>query len=136
MRPALCDHIGLFTDNAARLKEFYEDILGFSVMHESVLPMSTVEQIFGVKCDCRFIKLFKNDFMLEIFEPLSTNLDKRVASSVGVNHWGYSVDNREAFVAELRKNGAHVIEVERNGHSVYFITDPDENRIEIRECNK
>lgn len=136
MRPAMCDHIGLFTDNATRLKEFYVDMLGFSVMHESVLPMSTVEEIFGVKCDCRFIKLSKNDFMLEIFEPLSTNLGKRVASSAGVNHWGHCVDNREAFVQELRRSGVHVIEVERNGRSVYFITDPDENRIEIRECHK
>ena len=132
----MCDHIGLFTENAARLKEFYEDILGFRVKHESTLPMSTVERIFGVKCDCRFIKLFKNDFMLEIFEPLSTNLGKRVANSVGINHWGYCVDNRESVVEELRESGVHVIEVERNGHSVYFITDPDENRIEIRECHK
>jgi catechol 2,3-dioxygenase-like lactoylglutathione lyase family enzyme len=134
MRLAMCDHIGLFTGNAARLKKFYEDILGFNLKHESILPMSTVEKIFGIKCECRFFKLLKNNFMLEIFEPLSIEPKQRVAGIVGINHWGYCADDREALVEELRKRSVPVIEVIRNGHSVYFIIDPDENRIEIRDC--
>ena len=128
----MCDHIGLFTMNAAKLKAFYEDVLGFQFQQESILPASTAETIFGIKCECRFIKLSKNGFVLEIFEPLSTRLHQRVADIVGINHWGYCVNDREAFIRELRQRNVHVIEIRRNDRSVYFITDPDENRIEIR----
>ena len=133
MKYTTCDHIGLFTQNASELTAFYTGILGFELANDGILPRSIVESIFGLTDDCRFIKLSKNDFMIELFQPLSTELRKRIAGIVGINHWGYSVSDRTAFVEKMRKEGQQIVEVDRNGRSVYFLIDPDGNRIEIRE---
>ena len=130
-----CDHIGFFTKNAEKLVEFYTGVLEFVVTQESVLTGSIVNAIFGLESDCRFVKLVKGDFMLELFEPLSPDIRKGISKVAGLNHWGYCVDNREDFVKNLRTKNVPVIEIKRNGRSVYFMTDPDENRIEIRDCH-
>lgn len=128
-----CDHIGFFTKNADKLIEFYTGILDFTVQQESVLPSAIAEMIFGIDSDCRFIKLVQNDFMLELFEPLSPKARNGMTRVSNLNHWGYCVENREDFINKLRTENVPVIEIKRNGRSAYFITDPDENRIEIRE---
>jgi catechol 2,3-dioxygenase-like lactoylglutathione lyase family enzyme len=130
----ICDHVGFFTKNAEKLTEFYTGVLGFVVKQDSVLPGSIVNAIFGLETDCRFIKLVKGNFMLELFESLSPKICEVISKATGLNHWGYCVDNREDFVKRLRTKGIPVIEIKRNGRSVYFMTDPDENRIEIRDC--
>ena len=129
----ICDHIGFFTTNAEKLIEFYTGVLAFRVTQDSILPNAVVNAIFGFKSDCRFIKLVKEDFMVELFELLSPNMLERTSEASGLNHWGYCVDNREDFVRRLRTENVPVIEIKRNGRSVYFITDPDNNRIEIRD---
>jgi catechol 2,3-dioxygenase-like lactoylglutathione lyase family enzyme len=131
-----CEHIGFFTMNAEAMKEFYIRVLGFELGNESTLPKSLVENIFGLADDCRFVKLYKGGFMVEIFEPLSSRLHIRMADHAGVNHWGFCVADRASFVENLRGDGLSVIEIDRNGRSVYFLTDPDGNRIEIRECSE
>ena len=73
--------------------------------------------------------------MVELFEPLSPDIRKGISRVAGLYHWGYCVDNREDFVKRLRTKNVPVIKIDRNGRSVYFMTDPDENRIEIRDCH-
>jgi len=131
-----CDHIGFFTKNVEAMKQFYTRVLGFELGNESTLSRSLVEKIFGLADECRFVKLHRHGFMIEMFEPLSERLRERVASQIGMNHWGYCVADREIFVQELRRDGIGVIEIDRNGRSVYFLIDPDGNRIEIRDYAK
>ncbi len=128
-----CDHIGFFTKNADRLIEFYTVILKFTFKQESVLSSSMTRAIFGVDSDCRFIKLVRNDFTLELFEPLSVKVREKMSRVSCRYHWGYCVENREQFVQNLRAKSIPITEIKRNGRSVYFITDPDTNLIEIRD---
>lgn len=132
MKHNSCEHIGLFTQNMSISKTFYTNILGFEVKSYGILPRSVVEPIFGLADDCRFMKLEKDGFMIEIFQPLSTVPQERTIGSIGINHWGYRVDDRAAFVARMRRNGQRIVEIDRNGRSVHFLIDPDGNRIEIR----
>ena len=115
------------------MKEFYIHVLKFELGKESTLAKSLVKDIFGIAADCRFVKLHKNGFMVEIFQPLSPEFQARVAGQVGMNHWGYCVADRSIFVEKLRREGLPVIEIDRNGRSAYFLVDPDGNRIEIRD---
>ena len=71
--------------------------------------------------------------MLELFEPLSTKVREAISRVSCLNHWGYCVENREDFVQNLREKDVPVIEIKRNGRTVYFVTDPDTNLIEIRD---
>jgi catechol 2,3-dioxygenase-like lactoylglutathione lyase family enzyme len=130
-----CDHIGLYTNNSKKLEKFYLKILGFKKEKEEILPKSIFKLIFGIPTDCRFIRLYADNMKLEIFEPISTPAKKRVANIASINHWGFCVEDRKKFVQKLKIKKVKIIEVKRNGHTVYFVTDPDGNRIEIRECH-
>lgn len=129
----ICDHIGFFTNNAESMIEFYTQVLGFRLGTDSRISGSIVEQIFGNDAECRFIKLHKERFMVEIFQPLNQKSVAHAATQVGMNHWGFCVEDRGAFVERLRADGVPVKEINRNGRSVYFLQDPDGNRIEIRD---
>jgi catechol 2,3-dioxygenase-like lactoylglutathione lyase family enzyme len=129
-----CDHIGFFTAHAEAMKEFYTRILGFEPGNETELSKSVVENIFGIAERCRFIKLHKNGFMLEIFEPISSETQMPTSGKVGINHWGYCVADRTHLIEKLRKDSIPVIEIKRDGRNAYFLVDPDGNRIELREC--
>lgn len=131
--PRACDHVGLFTNDCERLMNFYVEKLGFKKEKTTMLPESLIEPIFGVASDCRFIKLAADNVIIEIFQPTSIRATTRLSSSAGLNHWGYCVGNREKFVEALKEKKVAIIEVRRNAHKIYFIEDPDGNRIEIRD---
>ncbi len=131
--PRACDHVGLFTNDSDRLVNFYVEKLGFKKEKDTTLPESLTEPIFGVASDCRFVRLAAGNVMIEIFQPTSIKATTRLSSSTGLNHWGYCVGNRETFVEVLKEKSVAIIEVRRNAHRIYFIEDPDGNRIEIRD---
>ena len=122
--------------SAQTMKDFYTSILGFTSGRESVLPAAIVDSIFGIAVDCRFIKLHKEGFILEIFEPISREFQRRSPDHVGMNHWGYCVADRNGLIEGLREKRIPLIEMQRNGRSTYFLVDPDGNRIELRECTQ
>ena len=130
-----CDHIGIFTNNSKRLLSFYIKKLGFRKQKETILPKSIVKSIFGISSDCRFIRLISDNVMIEMFEPLSIRGHRRINNITGYNHWGYCVGDRKKFVQVLKRQKVKIIKVKRNNHLVYFIKDPDGNRIEIREIS-
>jgi len=129
-----CDHIGILTNNAGALLNFYTEKMDFIHEKEEILSSSVFEKIFGFAVDCRFIRLSAGDFMLELFEPARRSACMRTAEMTGLNHFGYCVKNRRDYVDRLRKKNVGIIEVKRDSHTVYFVSDPDGNRIEIREC--
>jgi catechol 2,3-dioxygenase-like lactoylglutathione lyase family enzyme len=131
--PHGCDHIGILTNNAHTLITFYTEKLDFQREREEVLPRSIFEQIFGFATDCRFVRLSAGDFALELFEPLRAQARTRTAEVTGLNHFGYCVQNKQDYVDRLREKNVDIIEVKRSSHTVYFVCDPDGNRIEIRE---
>jgi catechol 2,3-dioxygenase-like lactoylglutathione lyase family enzyme len=131
-----CDHIGIYTNHARKLEKFYTQKLGFKKEKEEILGQSIVELIFGLRAQLKFIRLTSGSMMIELFEPQSVRIKKKMSSITGYHHWGYCVPDRIKFVKKLKRQGVHVIEVKRNKHTVYFITDPDENLIEIRNIVK
>ncbi|UCD05129.1 MAG: VOC family protein [candidate division WOR-3 bacterium] len=132
----VCDHIGLFTEDAQRIKEFYVRVFGFEPGDEKILSGTIVADIFGLNTDCRFIKLRKDGFVIEVFEPLLPRLQKQLASRIGINHWGCCVKERATLIRKLQKENIPIIEIKKDGHSVYFVIDPDGNKVEVRECQK
>ncbi len=129
-----CDHIGILTNNAGLLLSFYTEKMDFTRTREELLDRSLVEQIFDFAADCRFIKLTAGNFMIELFEPLHAEARARTAAVAGLNHFGYCVKDRGDYINQLRMKNVDIIEVRRNSHTAYFVSDPDGNRIEIRQC--
>jgi catechol 2,3-dioxygenase-like lactoylglutathione lyase family enzyme len=136
-----CDHVGFFTNDSARLVRFYRDELGFILEKEELLPASIMRPIFGLPHPCRLIKLSAATgkpaphppLKIEIFHPVGLRLPRRRNGIVGCNHCSFTVGDKKRFLRKIRSRGVPLIEVGRNGHSVFFIKDPDGNRIEIRD---
>ncbi|MBN3039463.1 MAG: VOC family protein [Candidatus Omnitrophica bacterium] len=127
-----CDHIGILTNNVKRLERFYVDKLGFKKEKQEVLPRAISKAVFGIDCDCDFIRLEYASVKIELFRPKKSRL-KRNQGHAGNHHWGFAVLDREAFCRKLKAKKTKLIEVKRNSHVVYFAQDPDGNRIEIRD---
>jgi len=127
-----CDHIGILTKDRRRLERFYVEKLKFKRERRDTLPKSLMKAIFGIESECELSRLVSGEVKIEIFEPGSTQAKKRAQKVAGYNHWGYCVGDREKFVQVLKRRGVRTIEVKRDVRTVYFVVDPDGNRIEIR----
>ena len=133
-----CDHIGILTGDAERLMKFYCDLLGYRTVRDEVVDAAVMEAVFATAAACRLVKLSPADagpegVNIEIFCYLEGGLGERPTRASGYNHWGLRVDSREDFIADARRRGLAVTEIRRDGRPVFFISDPDGNRIEISD---
>ena len=127
-----CDHIGIITNNAKRLEKFYIDRLGFKKEKDVILPKNNAKSIFGLNCNCKFIRLYREALKIELFQPLSKRLKSNI-NAIGNHHWGFLVKNRVRFCAGLKRKRVPIVEIDRGGFITYFAKDPDGNMIEIRD---
>lgn len=130
---AECNHIGLFSKYPDKLMPFYMEKLGFEHLGTKSISKEWMTQIFGMPAACRLIKLHYGSAVVEIFVPQGGDLNDRIPPSVGYNHWGLGVEDKEAYVRRLEKKGVPVLKLEGTGKFIYFIKDPEGNSIEIYE---
>jgi len=127
-----CDHLGILTNNAKRLEDFYIRKMGFKKEKKVILPKSDAKPIFGINSDCTFIRLESDGVKVEIFQPLKAKLNSN-QKCIGIHHWGYQVQDRKLFSQRLKKKKVNVLEIDRKSHVAYFVNDPDGNKIELRD---
>jgi len=130
---SMCHHIGLFSQNPESLVSFYTEKLDFEHQGTKSISADWMTRIFGMPDACQLIKLRFGSAVVEIFAPRTGGLDNRTTPSVGYNHWGFGVEDKEAYVSRLEKKGVPVLKLEGTGKFIYFIKDPEENLIEIYE---
>ncbi|HDZ77029.1 MAG TPA: VOC family protein [Candidatus Omnitrophica bacterium] len=127
-------HIGLFTNRPKRLINFYQAFFGFKQEKVGLIDKKTSKQIFGLSYECKMYVLALDTLRLELFHPKSTKLKRSSRDIVGLNHWGFFVKDKHKFAEQLKKAGARIKKIKRpSGHFVYFVSDPDNNLIEIME---
>ncbi len=128
-----CDHVGVMTNNAEAMIEFYAVKLGFEMEKDEVLPASIAREIFGIASDLRFVRMVLGDLKIELFEPMVVEEGTGEMVCGGYHHWGLLTEDREGVVARLKEDEVDVVEVrKKDGHVVYFARDPDGNLIEVR----
>ena len=128
-----CDHVGLFSQNPKKLIPFYTEKMGFEQIGTKTISKEWMTQIFGMPAACQLVKLRYGFAVVEIFVPQAGGLNDRITPSVGYNHWGLGVEDKEAYVDRLEKKGVPVLKLEGTGKFIYFIKDPEGNLIEIYE---
>jgi catechol 2,3-dioxygenase-like lactoylglutathione lyase family enzyme len=128
-----CHHFGILARNPENLKEFYVKWLGFEEGETRLLPADLVNQIFGIPSPCYLTKLSHGSLVLEIFSLTDIDTQERKYATVGYNHWGMGVEDKEQFVQDLKKKNVPVMEIEHSGRMIYFVKDPEGNLIEIYE---
>lgn len=131
------NHLGLFTQRPKRILNFYLRGLGFKKEYQTLLPKSVIYPIFKINQECHMAKLIKDDIALEIFWFGKYKLKDAGRGTVGCNHFGLEVKDREKFLRRLHKRlKLKIIKVDRGSYSVYFLQDPDKNLIEVKEPQK
>ena len=128
-----CNHIGVTSADPETLIRFYTEKIGFVREGEKNVPSALMERIFGIDAACRLIKLRFGRVVLEIFDFQTTIVPRGQGCGVGINHWGLEVEDKMSFIRKLRRHSVSLIEAEGKGHTIYFILDPEGNRIEIFE---
>lgn len=126
-------HVGLFTNHPEELIQFYTQKLGFEQGESRIIPADFMNQVFGVPAICQMTKLKYDTVILEVFSPENLELKLSSLPSAGYNHWGLAVDDKEQFCQALVQKGVKVIKAQYKDRFIYFIQDPEENRIEVFE---
>ncbi len=129
-----CDHIGIFTNHYHKMVNFYTQKLGFTKVKEESISKSLIQPIFGVASEGKFTRLVSGDVGIEIFTLVGLRLLKKHDRMLGYNHWAICVTDVKKFLSGLKRKKVKIISIKRNDHFVYFIKDPDGNRMEVKEC--
>jgi catechol 2,3-dioxygenase-like lactoylglutathione lyase family enzyme len=120
-------HVALVASSEEHADRFYQGILKLNKIKTSQLTGDLAVKIFGVDIACPFV-LYSDDHMA--FEIFIT--DRIPAVNTPLNHVCLQVDDREAFMAACRAEGAEVILIPRGDYHLCFVKDLDGNLFEIK----
>ena len=127
-------HLGLLSNQPLRLREFYVKKLGFTEGESRTIARDLMQKIFNLPVECRMLKLHRQDSVLEIFAPQGLELLPSHDNLTGINHFGIWVQDKEAFCTELAAQDVPVIKAAYKDRFIYFVQDPEGNRIEVFEA--
>lgn len=122
-------HVALSVPSLEESVEWYQEMLGFSVLSRMTIPHNGVNLVF----------LGNGEFIIEVLEvpgadplPEGRSHPDSDNSTLGVKHFCIAVDDNVSFVQRLREKGVKVV-FEPAGMPAYcaFINDPTGNIIEI-----
>ncbi len=120
------DHIHLICPNIESTKQWYLEVLGGKQTFESEFKGAKLYYI-----DLNGFNIFLIEKLPE-GEPLPATMETRV----GIDHFGLTVEDMDAAVAELQSKGVNFV-VEpmpvRPGVRIAYIEAPDKVRIELCE---
>lgn len=129
---ATSNHIGLITRRPEAIINFYTSVLGFEQGESRTLSRDMMEAIFDIQAEGKMTKLQFGKVVLEVFSCEGKLKDKDVYGC-GYNHWGLSVDDKEAYINDKEAAGAFISRIKYKDRFIYFIKDPDGNLIEVFE---
>jgi catechol 2,3-dioxygenase-like lactoylglutathione lyase family enzyme len=120
------DHIHLRSSNPKAVADFYHRVFDARII-ESMRPNGKPR----FDLDVNGLQIF-----IAETEPGVETQQALAEPTIGLDHFGFRVDNLEEAVEELRRRGADIIDGPRtvpSGLKIAFVRAPDEVRIEIVE---
>ncbi|MFA5059488.1 MAG: VOC family protein [Candidatus Omnitrophota bacterium] len=128
-----CHHIGLFVRDLKKMDRFYTRHLGFKLERSRMIDQKNIREIFGINSSCEMRYYALDDLRVEIFCFYDIKLRKYHPETQGYNHWTLLVDDKDKFCNRLRRKRIKVLKLIRPQGFTYFIKDPEDNLIEIKE---
>ncbi|MEO6230939.1 MAG: VOC family protein [Ferruginibacter sp.] len=120
-------HIAILTDNYELSKQFYTEVLGFSIIQETYR-----EERKSYKLDLSI----NGTYQIELFSFPEYKERASFPEAKGLRHLAFSVENIDTAVAELRKNKIEVQDIridEITGKRFCFFYDPNGQPLEFYE---
>ena len=124
------NHVALRVRNVERSLRFYEDVLDMREAFRVNKPDGSLALMYVQFGADQFVELFEGGDEGHQPEP--------APRGSGFLHLCLTVEDLRATLAELRAKGLEVGEPRTgtSGATVYFIEDPDGNKIELAELNE
>jgi len=142
MKVKRIDHIGINVNDLAGAKAFFLD-LGFEVHWEGGLEGELLETVVGLpnaKTSFVMIGLPDSQMNLELIKyhkPIDKrDIQQSFANTLGIRHIAFVVDDIEATVAKLGKNGVEIFSEIQNYEDTYklcYIRGPEGIILELAE---
>lgn len=124
------NHVALRVRDVQRSLHFYEEVLGFREAFRVNKPDGSLALIYVQFGPDQFVELFEGGAEGHQPEP--------APNGSGFLHFCLTVGDLRATLAELAAKGLPVGEPRTgtSGATIYFIEDPDGNKIELAELNE
>ena len=119
-------HVGIWVRDMQETDDFLRSILGLREGSSYQVGEDLMKAIFGTKTACEVRAYELEDGRVEVFQAPKGILP-------GINHFAISVLNKGKFCEQAAKKGARIVKVWRKDHPVYFLKDPSDILIEVRE---
>jgi len=132
------DHVGIIVNDLPAAKAFFLD-LGLEMMGEG----EWAERIIGlqdVKAEVIMLRTPDGEANIELSKfhsPTDENgIQRSLANTLGIRHITFAVEDIEAIVAKLKKNGAELvgeIQTYENTYKLCYIRGPEGIILELAE---
>lgn len=136
------DHVGIVVNDLPAAKAFFLD-LGLEMMGEGEVEGELVERIIGlqdVKAEVIMLRTPDGETKLELSKfhsPTDENgIQRSLANTLGIRHITFAVEDIEAIVAKLKKNGAELfseIQNYENAYKLCYVRGPEGIILELAE---
>jgi catechol 2,3-dioxygenase-like lactoylglutathione lyase family enzyme len=136
------DHVGIVVNDLAAAKAFFLD-LGLDVQGEAELEGSLVDQVVGlhdVKTAIVWLRSPDGQAALELIKFYTPSDEKGAqhssANTLGLRHIAFAVEDIEAIVAKLKKNGTEIFSEIQNYEDSYklcYVRGPEGIILELAE---
>jgi catechol 2,3-dioxygenase-like lactoylglutathione lyase family enzyme len=136
------DHVGIIVDDLSAAKAFFLD-LGLEMMGEDEVEGEWAERIIGlhdVKAEIIMLRTPDGGANIELSKfhsPKDKNGIQPVwSNTLGIRHITFAVEDIEAIVAKLTKNGAELvgeIQTYENTYKLCYIRGPEGIILELAE---
>lgn len=136
------DHVGIIVNDLPAAKAFFLD-LGLEMMGEGEVEGEWVERIIGlqdVKAEIVMLRTPDGEANIELSKfhsPTDENgIQRALANTLGIRHITFAVEDIEAIVAKLKKNGAELvgeIQTYENTYKLCYIRGPEGIILELAE---
>ncbi len=119
-------HIALNIQKKEELVDFYENILGFHLVHQYELNATFAQKIFGI--DTQTDVFIYSNFTIDIELFILPEKTKK-----GFAHICVETEDRDILVERCKKGGYQIIKIEREEkEDLIFIIDNAENKFELK----
>ena len=121
-------HIAIQRSDRGRAIEFFEKLLGYKLVKNSILPSTFSKKIFDINEEVEMLTFTGGNLVIEIFIS-NRQMNKNFA------HICLSVENVEEFCMQCQEFNLKPFSINKDGREIFFVRDEDGNLFEIKKIH-
>jgi catechol 2,3-dioxygenase-like lactoylglutathione lyase family enzyme len=136
------DHVGIVVNDLSAAKAFFLDV-GLELLGEGKVEGEWVERIIGLEDVREKVLMLRtpdgeaNVELVKFHTPSDEKgMQRPLANTLGIRHIAFAVEDIEAVVAKMKKNGAELVgEIQNyeNAYKLCYVRGPEGIILELAE---